>query len=162
MGLVTIRKIEKNDNENVWKIIRSVFEEHGINRPGTAYHDEGLKNMCEMHSVPGSAYFVAMINGELVGGAGIFPSKGLPQDTCELVKMYLLPEARGKGIGKLMIQQCTDFAKSLGYGVIYLETMPELSKAIGMYEKEGFIRLDKPMGNTGHYSCSIWMTKNIQ
>ena len=40
---------------------------------------------------------------EMVGGGGIYPTKGLPEKTCELVKMYLLPVARGKGVGKMII-----------------------------------------------------------
>jgi putative acetyltransferase len=79
-----------------------------------------------------------------LGGGGIFPSDGLPAETCELVKMYLKPEARGKGIGKLLIEKCLEFAKGFGYLRVYIETMPELRKAVSIYEKFGFEYLNGP------------------
>ena len=46
-----------------------------------------------------SVYYVAQYQDLILGGGGIFPSDGLPYDTCELVKMYLVPEARGLRTG---------------------------------------------------------------
>ena len=91
----------------------------------------------------------------------IFPSAGLPAHTCEFVKIYLIPLARGMGLGKLLIEQCLEFAKTNGYRQVYLETMPELKKAVRVYEKFGFSHLDGSLGNTGHFGCGVWMLKNI-
>ena len=96
-----------------------------------------------------------------MGGGGIFPSNGLPEDTCELVKMYLLPEARGIGLGRMLIQKCLDGARATGFKKIYLETMPELKQALKTYEKFGFQYLDGPMGNTGHFGCDRWMLMEL-
>jgi putative acetyltransferase len=92
-----------------------------------------------------------------VGGAGIYPSDGLPPDTCELVKMYLVPRSRGHGLGKKLINLSLAFAKQAGYKKVYLESMPELKKALKIYEKFGFKYLNGPMGNTGHFGCDRWM-----
>jgi putative acetyltransferase len=75
--------------------------------------------------------------------------------------MYLLPKARGLGLGRHMIQQCLDWARAEGYQQIYLETMPELRKALKVYEKFGFEYLKAPMGNSGHTGCSLWMLLNV-
>jgi putative acetyltransferase len=75
--------------------------------------------------------------------------------------MYLNASARGKGLGKRMIEKCLEFAKEAGYRQVYLETMPELQKAVHVYEKFGFRYLDGPMGNTGHFGCTIWMLKDL-
>jgi putative acetyltransferase len=75
--------------------------------------------------------------------------------------MYLLPEARGKGTGKLLIEKCLEFAKEAGYQKVYLETLPELKKAIHVYEKFNFRYLPGPMGNTGHFGCDVWMIKEL-
>ena len=104
---------------------------------------------------------MAECNGQLVGGGGIFPSAGMPPFTCELVKMYLLQNARGVGLGKLMIEKCLAFAKESGYKQIYLETMPELKQALKTYAKFGFRYIDKPLGNTGHFGCELWMLKDL-
>jgi putative acetyltransferase len=101
-------------------------------------------------------------DGVVKGGGGIFPSQGLPSDTVELVKMYLLPDMRGTGIGRAMIQKCIDEAKIRGYKKIYIETMPELRQAMRTYEKFGFQYLSGPMGNTGHFGCEIWMVLDLE
>ncbi|HET6227656.1 MAG TPA: GNAT family N-acetyltransferase [Bacteroidia bacterium] len=161
MNHITIRKIRKEDNPAIENIIKQVLTEHGVNKPGTAYYDSSLQHMFEFYSVPKSIYFIAEENNRIVGGGGIFPTDGLPADTCELVKMYLLPEMRGKGVGKSLIQTCLQFAKQAGYKRIYLETMNELSKAVKIYEKTGFELLTGPLGNTGHFACTIRMIKPL-
>jgi putative acetyltransferase len=49
----------------------------------------------------------------------------------------------------------------MGYTQVYLETMPELKKAVRVYEKFGFTYLTGPMGNSGHNGCDIWMIKTL-
>jgi putative acetyltransferase len=115
----------------------------------------------ELFQEPGSMYYVAEQNGEVVGGAGIFPTEGLPQGTCELVKMYLQKPVRGQGLGKQLIEQVLEFAKGFGYTNVYLETMPELRKAVNVYEKFGFTYLTGPLGNSGHFGCDVWMLKAL-
>ncbi len=158
---MVIRPIQKRDILRIENIIKTVLEEHNITMPGTAYHDESLKNMFEYYTGPDRIYFVAFEGDDMLGGAGIFRTEGLPDGTCELVKMYILKEARGKGLGKLLINKCIEFAKEAGFTKIYLETMPALSKAIGMYENSGFTLLKGPMGNSGHFACEVRMLKEI-
>ena len=102
-----------------------------------------------------------LLNNKIVGGGGIYPTEGLPADTCELVKMYLLPAARGTGLGEQLIETSLNFAKNAGYKNVYLETMPELKQALKVYAKFGFDYLKGPMGNSGHTGCSLWMLKKI-
>ena len=158
---VQIRKIGQTDNAALAKIIRSTLAEFGANHPGTVYYDDATDHLFELFQQPLSIYFIATINGEMVGGGGIYPTDGLPEKTCELVKMYLLPIARGKGIGKMIIENCLQKAKALGYENVYLETMPELEQAMNVYEKFGFEYLKGPLGNSGHFGCSKWMLKHL-
>ena len=158
---IHIRAIEPADNPALATIIRSTLAEFGANHPGTVYFDSTTDTLFQLFQTPGSIYFVATRDQQLLGGAGIFPSDGLPAGTCELVKMYLLPEARGLGLGKQLIDKALEFAREAGYRQVYLETMPELRKAVSVYEKFGFRYLDAPMGNTGHFGCDIWMLKEL-
>lgn len=159
---VQIRPIAQADNKAMATIIRTALTEFGANKPGTVFYDDTTDHLYELfQSTPLSAYFVAEKNGELIGGAGIFPTEGLPANTCELVKMYLHKSARGMGLGRYMIDQCILTAKEKGFTQIYLETMPELKKAVSVYEKFGFHYLDGPMGNSGHNGCDIWMLRHI-
>ena len=161
MKEIIIRSIKKTDNAALAAVIRNTLKEFGANRPGTVYFDESTDHLFELFQTEGSHYFVALEGESILGGAGIFPSAGLPDKTAELVKMYLTPESRNKGIGRQLIARCLDFAKAAGYEQVYLETMPELKKAIHVYEKNGFEYLKGPLGNTGHFGCAIWMVKRI-
>jgi putative acetyltransferase len=161
MNDAAIRAIMPSDSEALASIVRSSLAEFGANRPGTVYYDETTDHLYELFQIPGSIYFVASINKEIVGGGGIFPSAGLPAGTCELVKMYLKNTARGLGLGRLLIEKCIQSATENGYKEIYIESMHELKKALGIYEKFGFRYLDGPMGNTGHFGCDVWMLKEL-
>ena len=161
MTLYHIRTIVSSDNTNLAQIVRNTLAEFGLDKPGTVYYDDSTDHLFELFQTPRSTYYVAEQDGKLLGGAGIFPSNGLPPDVCELVKMYLVPEARGMGLGRELIRRSIDFAKSVGYKQIYLETMPELKKALSVYEKFGFKYLNGPMGDTGHYGCDRWMLLDI-
>jgi putative acetyltransferase len=161
MSPVTIRTIQPADNPALAIIIRNALAEFGANKPGTVYYDATTDALYGLFRQPGSIYYVAEVAGELIGGAGIFPSPGLPDGTCELVKMYLTPAARGKGIGKMLIDKALQFAAEAGYRNVYIETMPELRKAMSVYEKFGFKYLDGPLGNTGHFGCNVWMLKEL-
>lgn len=159
--VIEIRKIEQTDNAAIAKIIRNTLTEFGANHPGTVYYDDATDHLFEVFQQPSSFYFIASMDGEIVGGGGIYPTAGLPENTCELVKMYLLPAARGKGIGKMIIDNCLHKATTNGYQNVYLETMPELEQAISVYEKFGFEYLNGPLGNSGHFGCSKWMLKRL-
>jgi putative acetyltransferase len=157
----TIRNIQPHDNKRLAQVVRNALAEFGANKPGTVYFDDTTDHLFELFQQAGSVYFVAENNAFIAGGAGIFPSTGLPHGTCELVKMYLVPEVRGLGLGKLLIEKCLDFAQATGYTQVYIETMPELRKAVSVYEKFGFEYLQGPLGNTGHFGCDVWMLKKL-
>ena len=162
MPEIIIRDIHLSDNPTLAHIVRSTLAEFGANHPNTVYYDPTTDALYELFQKDRARYFVAEVDGKMAGGGGIYPTDGLDDGTCELVKMYLLPEARGFGLGKTLIQKCIDAAKENGFHKIYLETMPELKQALKVYEKFGFEYLKGPMGNSGHTGCSMWMLKKLQ
>jgi len=162
MNNFNIRSIQPLDNPFLSRIVKNTLAEFGANHPGTVYYDPTTDALFELFQKPGAHYYVAEMNGEIIGGGGIFPTDGLPDDTCELVKMYLVPKARGIGLGRLLIEKCIEEAKEKGYKNIYLESMPELKQALKVYEKFGFEYLKGPMGNSGHTGCSLWMLKSLR
>ena len=162
MNNVVIRNIRPSDNPFLAKIVKDTLAEFGANRPNTVYYDATTDTLYELFQEKGAAYFVAELNGEIVGGGGIYPTDGLPAGTCELVKMYLLPKARGSGLGRTLIEKCIATAKEYGYKHVYLESMPELKQALKVYAKFGFEYLKGPMGNSGHTGCSLWMLRSLE
>jgi putative acetyltransferase len=156
-----IRPIRKRDNELIARVVHRVMSEFELNTPGTSLHDEEVKAMYEAYSDNRARYFVVTSGDRLVGGAGIAPLDGGDAKTCELKKMYLLPEARGVGIGERLLRLCLEAARNAGYETCYLETIREMSVARSLYEKHGFGKLDARMGDTGHFRCDSWMARAL-
>lgn len=156
-----IRNVELKDNKKLAAIIRQSLEDFNANKPGTVYFDPTTDTMHENFQVKNAAYFVLEEDGELAGGCGFYPTEGLPSGTCELVKMYLSSKFRKKGYGQLLLEKSIAEASLAGYSRMYIETLPELKNAIELYKKNGFHFIQKPLGNSGHTGCDIWMLKNL-
>ena len=159
---IIFRPIEEKDNKEIAGLIRTVFREFNIHRPGTVYFDPTTDHLFELFSKPGSEYWIAEENSVIIGGCGVYPTQGLPEGCAELVKFYLSASQRGKGIGRQLMEKTFESAIRYGYKQLYLESLPELSRAISLYEKAGFKFIAGPMGDSGHFGCNIWMIKDLQ
>jgi len=157
-----IRPIELKDNQQLALAIRAVLIEMGVPKVGTAYEDKEFDEMYETYDADRSRYFVIEKAGDILGGAGLAPLKDGAPNVCELQKMYFMPDARGKGKGKEMIHKCLSFARAQKFDLCYIETMPNMLDAQTLYKKVGFEYIQHPMGNTGHSSCLVWMTKSLK
>ena len=158
---ITIQPIEEIHDTAMAQIIRRSLEEFGANKPGTVYFDEETDHLTRLFRTPGSSYNVALHNGQLLGGAGVFPTKGLEPGMAELVKMYIRPEARGIGLGERLMHLCMEQAREMGYSKLYLETLPELTRAIPLYIRLGFETIPEQLGRSNHSGCSVFMVKSI-
>jgi putative acetyltransferase len=156
-----IREIKQNDNPAIELVIKAIFPEFNLPMVGTAFEDKETQHMFESYQGEKEVYYVIEINNIVVGGGGIRPLRGFDFEVCELQKMYFSPSIRGKGFGKMMFDKCLQAAKDFGYKKCYLESGTQLKTAIHIYETHGFIHLNKPLGNTGHYSCGVWMIKDL-
>jgi len=158
---ITFRNIERRDNKAIAALIRTVFREFGIARPGTVYFDPTTDDLFSLFQKPGSEYWIAEEKGTIIGGCGVFPTPGLPEGYAELVKLYLASSFRGQGIGRQLMDKTITSARKFGYRHLYLESLPELGKALSLYDRAGFYRIPGPMGNSGHFGCNIWMVKDL-
>jgi putative acetyltransferase len=161
MENVLIRKIKEEDNYPLAVMIRDIFEEHNAPKRGTIYSDPTTNDLFGLFKEKRSVLWIAVTDARIVGSCGIYPTPGLDKDCAELVKFYLVNDARGKGLGKQLMIECFESAKEMGYRKLYLESLPQFSKAVSLYEKLGFKRLNERLGNSGHSSCNIWMIKDL-
>ena len=161
MDTAIIREIEPEDNLEVATVIRKVLIDLGVPKVGTAYADEALDHMYQNYDVPKATYFVIEDKARIIGCAGVAQLEHYIGNVCELQKMYFLEEARGRGLGAKLMQICLDRARQFGYEKCYLETMPYMKAAQKLYLQSGFEYIDKPMGDTGHFSCPVWMLKQL-
>ncbi|WP_461532013.1 GNAT family N-acetyltransferase [Sinomicrobium sp.] len=158
---VILRPVKETDSAVLPEIIRAVFEEYDAPKQGTVYSDPDTDELYRVFQKERSVLWVAEEDGKILGCCGIYPTPGLSENCAELVKFYLSAQARGKGIGSLLMQQSVKSAKTMGYTQLYIESLPHFATAVKMYEKQGFRRLNKPLGASGHTSCDIWMIKTL-
>lgn len=154
-----LREIEKKDNEQVEKLIRTCLIEFGADKPGCAWSDPNLGSFYEVYKEAKSKYWVVEDNEKIVAGCGIGPLE-VADGVCELQKMYSLSTVRGKGIADKLLNVALEFAKGY-YESCYLETFDNMIGANKFYKKNGFIRLEKPLVETEHYACDVWYLKKL-
>lgn len=157
-----IERINSSHISDLSKIVKTTLEEFGGNIEGTSFNDDLLQAFNNQCKTSNASYFVALKNQVVFGGGGIGHLSGEPYNYCELQKFFLLPEARGRGLGKKILSECFDFAVNCGYDFCYLETMPSMKSALGLYERSGFKYLYNRLGKTGHFNYTIWMIKDLK
>ncbi len=156
-----IRRIEPGDDPAMARIIRDVMTEFGAVGEGYSIMDTEVDAMAEAYAGSRAAFFVAVVDGVVVGGGGIGPLQEGPPDVCELKKMYLVETARGHGLGRRLMEHCLEAARLAGYDRCYLETLEHMTDARRLYERNGFEPLDAPMGDTGHCGCNGWYIRSL-
>lgn len=143
------------------KVIREVMPEFGAVGPGFAIVDPQVNHLYEAYLPEKSCYFVVEREGEIFGGAGIGPLIGESTEYCELQKMYFKNQLRGQGLGQKILELCLEQAREFGYGYCYIETLEHMTSAQKLYRKNGFKKLEGPMGKTGHFKCNSWFLKSL-
>ena len=158
---VKIREIKEKDNLAVAHLIREVMTEWGAVGEGYSIEDPEVDNMYEAYANEGAIFFVIEKAGKIIGCGGFAALKGEDIGVCELQKMYFYPELRGLGWGRKLLEKCLKIAKGMGYKKCYLETCSSMTKAVYLYQKNGFEALDTQMGNTGHTGCDAFFIKEL-
>lgn len=163
MNNYNIRKIEFKDDAAIRSIARRCFEEFGAPLTGSVYCDPRMEHLSKEFERDDAEYWVIEnTDGEVLGGAGFYPTEGLPAGMAEVVKLYFSPKLRGHGFGRKMLSLVEERAKEHGFTQLYIESFPEFSKAVSLYEKFGFRHIPHALGNSGHPAVTIWMVKDIQ
>lgn len=143
-----IRRIRQEDDASLAAIVRKNLESCKLNISGTAYFDPELDHLSRYYNERPEkrAYFVAEDEmGRTVGGAGVAEYAGF-ENCAELQKLYLTDDAKGKGIGRRLLQTAEAFARKNGYERMYLETHSKLKAALRLYKRAGFLQIEPPQG----------------
>jgi GNAT superfamily N-acetyltransferase len=96
---------------------------------------------------PGGVYLVGYRDGVPVCGGGFkrLPDGGgfkrLPDGTCEIKRMYVVPEARRSGVARALLSALEDTARGMGYRIARLDTGARQPHAITFYEASGYRRV---------------------
>ena len=157
-----IRLIEPADVPALLTIIADSRAEYGVGERGTELLEPADHLLYTTYQRQRSLYFVALLSGEVVGGAGVAPLAGSDPLTCELQRMYLRRDARGQGIGNALLEQCLKAARQFLYVRVYLETITQMQEALGFYGRNGFRDLTTRLGATGHEHNDRWMVRPLR
>jgi putative acetyltransferase len=136
--LLEIRAAEDKDSDEIKSVVFEVLKEYGLS-PEPENTDLDLDSIEKYYHQNGGFFGVVEDDGVIVATVGIYR---LDSSTCELRKMYALPNQRGKGLGKLLMEFTIKTAKELGFSRITLETATPLREAIALYQKYGFKKYD--------------------
>jgi GNAT superfamily N-acetyltransferase len=106
-------------------------------------------------SPPGGTFLVIYDDGRAVAGGGV---KRLSDDVGEIKRMYVVPEARSRGLARVLLGALEDAARSLGYTRVRLDTGPRQPHALALYESTGYRRVDPYNDNP---FASYWGEKEL-
>lgn len=162
LNRTTLRPIERRDVPALLDIIRDSRDQYGMSTRVDFLLEPADLAIFDTYSQRRTIYFVALIDGQVVGGAGIAPLVGDDPLTCELQRMYLAREARGQGVGTLLLDACLDSARRFWFVRCYVETIKEMDRALKLYSRNGFVELPRAMGNTGHTHSDRWLLRKLQ
>lgn len=157
-----IRPIEPADVPAMLHIISATRAEYGIADRGVELLEPADLALYATYQRQRTLYFVAVLDGEVVGGAGVAPLAGADPLTCELQRMYLRADARGRGIGEVLLTHCLAAARQFLFVRCYLETIAQMRPALAFYGRHGFRELPEPMGRTGHHHNDRWLVRPVR
>ena len=97
--------------------------------------EEEIADLPGDYDEPTGALLVAEENHHLVGMIALRPLSG---SICEMKRLWVRPEGRGRGVAKELVAQILDQARHLNYDEIRLDTLPMMTNAQSLYESLGF------------------------
>ena len=119
------------------------------------YEDE-LAHLEEKYGPLDGRLYVAVAEGRVVGCIAL---RRLDETRCELKRLYVVPDMRGRGIARALTQRLITDARQIGYRQMLLDTLPFLCEAIALYESEGFFQVerynDSPLVRTSFYCLDL-------
>jgi putative acetyltransferase len=131
-----LRPANNKDREKITGLVYGVLREYGL-KPDGACTDADLKDIEHSYFERGGTFCVLEEeDGSIIGAYGLYP---VDKRTCELRKMYLRSSYRGKGLGKLLLEDALAKARQMGFERVTLETASVLKEAIALYESYGFV-----------------------
>jgi len=120
------------------ELARQLFQEYaaqlGVDLCFQGFERE-LAELPGQYAPPSGILLLAKKGGEVCACVAI---RKLDDNSCEMKRLYLRPNARGHGLGRKLAEAAIDAARNLGYSRVVLDTLSTMHEAQGLYEKLGF------------------------
>ena len=129
------RDARKGDEAAVQAVVARVLKEYGL-AADPAATDADLADLTASYFDRGGVFRVLVSDdGTIVGCGGLYPVAG---DEFEIRKMYFVPQVRGRGHGRRLLEELIEGARQRGCKRVVLETASVLKEAIALYRSFGF------------------------
>ena len=150
-----VRNWQSSDGEAAANVIKTVLEEYGLPwQPELADRDVIEVELAYLQA--GGEFWVVEQNETIVGTAAYQPIvRG--QNAVEIRKMYLLPEVRGRGLGRYLLLELENAIAIKDYQEIWIETASSLKEAVKLYERNGY----KPANGVETARCDLVYLKRL-
>lgn len=112
-----------------------MYDELGLTAGKDSFSREISSFPGEKYAAPEGTFFLALYNNEPAGCIGL---RKFDDVSCEMKRMFVRPEYRGKGIGIKLCDHFLETAREFGYQRVLLDTNKEMPEAVSIYNKLGF------------------------
>lgn len=119
-------------------------------------YDEELRHLETKYGLPDGRLYLIYCDEKLAGCIGL---RKIDNQTCEMKRLYIRPEFRGKKLGSILVEKIITDANEIGYSYMLLDTLPFLQRAIHMYKKFGFYEIESY--NDSPMDTSIYMKLDL-
>jgi putative acetyltransferase len=131
-----LREATADDGPAIRAVVAAVMAEYGLSSDLEA-DDADIRNVVASYGERGGSFrVVASTEGHIVGCGGLYP---IDERQAEIRRMYLLPNVRGLGIGRTLLEELISRAEQRRFERVFLETASVLKEAISLYRKRGFV-----------------------
>ncbi len=141
-------------------LIRRLFREYeksiGIDLCFQNFESE-LASLPGDYAPPAGCLLLARVGNRPVGCVAL---RRIDREICEMKRLYIIPDYRGLGYGRLIVERVIGEAVSRGYAKMRLDTLPSMTEAIALYETLGFARIETYRFNP--IPGAVYMEKNLQ
>lgn len=130
------------DSPHEYRTARALFEEYagwlGIDLSFQDFEAE-LADLPRQYGPPEGRLLVAECDGAAAGCVGV---RRFSDDICEMKRLYVRPESRGSGVGRMLAEASVAQARQLGYARMRLDTLPSMTAANSLYRSLGFREIE--------------------
>lgn len=142
--------------EGVLRVVQTVYDEYGFTWDAQGYHRD-LYNIEEDYLAGGGMFWVLLAGQSVVGCAGI----RLHGEECELHRMYLLRDFRGRGLGRKLLELAVAHGRSAGCQWMRAWSDVKLVDAHRLYLKSGFVQRGERICNDPDKSREYGFAKRL-
>ena len=121
--------------------VRTLFKEYAVSLGIDLCFqdfDEELQTLPGKYALPDGRLYIARVDGLVAGCVGL---RRFDLTRCEMKRLYVRPQSRGKGVGRLLVERIVADALAMGYAAMLLDTLQSLPEALALYRANGFVEI---------------------